>query len=232
MHQEPVSLSGRLIHRLNHLKSMYRLLMSVGVSVLATLVLLGVHMEPLTRIMVGWDIYCLAVLVLLGISFFTMQSQNIRILARKQDNSRPVVFLIVLIACLTSIVAVMDLLSNKNGWVLPRRLEAFIYLGGVALSWILLHTTFTLRYAHGYYGDHPNNPDQFAGGLVIPGDVAPTYLDFAYFSFVIGMTFQVSDIAITSPRIRKWVLLHGLLSFVFNTVIVALTINEVVNLQP
>jgi uncharacterized membrane protein len=232
MHQKPVTAWGRFIHRLNHIRSITRLLISVAFALLMSFLLLPVHMEALTRVMLGWDFYCLCVMVLVGTSWATMQPQQIRLLAKKQDSSRGVVFVLVLISCLTSLVAVLDLLGHKKAWVLDRGTEAAIYLSGVALSWVLLHTIFTHRYAHAYYGDHPNNPDQQAGGLQIPGDDAPTYVDFAYFSFVIGMTFQVSDIAITSSRIRKWVLIHGLLSFLFNTVIVALTINEVVSLQP
>jgi uncharacterized membrane protein len=231
MHKEPTTASQRFIHRLNHIRSVYRLFICVGVALLCTAVLLPIRMELLTRVMVGWDIYSLTVLILIGISFETMRSDQIRILARRQDSSRGVVFLIVTVACLTSLAAVLDLLNHKKGWQLNHGMESFIYLFGVALSWVLMHTTFTLKYAHIYYGDHPTDPNQVAGGLIIPGDMRPDYMDFAYFSFVIGMTFQVSDINITSGRIRMIALAHGLLSFLFNTVIVALTINEVVNLQ-
>jgi uncharacterized membrane protein len=222
----------RAIHRLNHLRAIYRLIIGLTASVLFSIVILRFRMEVLTRVMVGWDVYCFVVLLLNAISFQTMKADQIRVLAKRQDASRPVVFLLVVVACVTSLVAVMDLLSNKSHWILGRKEEAIIYLLGVAGSWMLMHTIFTLRYAHTYYGDHPSDPDHPAGGLEIPGDTRPDYMDFAYFSFVIGMTFQVSDISITSPKIRQIALLHGLLSFLFNTVIVALTINEVVNLQP
>jgi len=81
------------------------------------------------------------------------------------------------------------------------------------------------------YGDHPLDPDTHTVGLQIPNELWPDYLDFAYFAFVIGMTFQVSDIEISSRTIRRVALVHGLLSFLFNTVIVALTINVVVDLR-
>jgi uncharacterized membrane protein len=181
--------------------------------------------------MVGWDFGCLSILTIAWITFFALGPDSIRLLARRQDASRPVVSILVIAACVTSLIAILDLLSNRKAWVLPRSWEATIYLTGVFLSWFLLHTSYTFRYAHFYYGDHPRDPNQFAGGLQFPGGMPPCYMDFAYFSFVIGMTFQVSDVAITSPRIRKAVLMHGLLSFIFNTVIVALTINEVVNLR-
>ena len=71
------------------------------------------------------------------------------------------------------------------------------------LSWFLIHTIFTLRYAHIFYGDDDEKPEMHAGGLEFPGDKKPDYLDFAYFSFVLGMTFQVSDVQITSKQLRR-----------------------------
>ncbi len=153
--------------------------------------------------------------------------QQIRIVASHEDESRAVVFGIVLVSTLCSLGGILLLLGNKGNWMLSKGVETAIYIIGVTLSWVLLHTIFTYRYAHYYYGDHATQKGKNAGGLEIPGEEHPDYLDFAYFSFVIGMTFQVSDIQITSKRIRRLVLLHGLLSFVFNTVIVALTINVV-----
>jgi uncharacterized membrane protein len=104
-------------------------------------------------------------------------------------------------------------------WHLP------IAVAGMLFSWVLIHTGFTLRYAHIFYGDHKTKPNTHAGGLNFPGDTMPDYLDFAYFSFVLGMTFQVSDIQITSKRFRRLALLHGLISFSFDTTMIALTIN-------
>jgi uncharacterized membrane protein len=85
---------------------------------------------------------------------------------------------------------------------------------------------FGMRYAHTYYGDNESS-DAPVGGLEFPGDTSPDYRDFAYFSFVIGMTCQVSDVQITSKSLRTLALIHGILSFCFNTVILALTINTV-----
>ena len=105
-------------------------------------------------------------------------------------------------------------------------------LVAVVSSWMLVHTVFGLRYAHTFYGDPDGaaGAQQHAGGLEFPECRSPNYMDFAYFSFVIGMTFQVSDVQITSREIRQLVLLHGMLSFGFNTVILALTINTVSSL--
>jgi len=97
-------------------------------------------------------------------------------------------------------------------------------IGTVILSWLVLHTIFTLHYAHLFYCErHGGKP---ARGLLFPnGDFEPDYLDFAYFAFVIGMTSQVSDVQISSQEIRRWALLHGVVSFAFNTAVLALSIN-------
>jgi uncharacterized membrane protein len=87
------------------------------------------------------------------------------------------------------------------------------------LSWAFIHTIFALHYAHEFY-------DVTAGGLAFPqGSADPDYWDFVYFSFVIGMTSQVSDVAVTSKELRRIVTAHGMLSFVFNAALLALTVN-------
>jgi uncharacterized membrane protein len=84
---------------------------------------------------------------------------------------------------------------------------------------------FALRYAHLFYSAPISSSEDYAGGLQFPEEKAPDYLDFAYFSFVVGMTCQVSDVQITSRSIRRLALAQGILSFAFNTVILALTVN-------
>ena len=94
-------------------------------------------------------------------------------------------------------------------------------LAAVLISWLLTHAAYTLRYAHLYYRDD----EEGVGGLEFPGTVEPQIWDFLYYSLVIGMTAQVSDVQITSTRIRRTTLLHGIASFFFNTVILALAVN-------
>ena len=90
----------------------------------------------------------------------------------------------------------------------------------IALSWTFIHTLFALHYAHDYYGEGNR-----ANGLIFPGKDKPDYWDFAYFAFVVGMTFQVSDVQVSNRLIRRLVVTHGALSFVFNTAILAVTVN-------
>ena len=98
--------------------------------------------------------------------------------------------------------------------------------GAVVLGWMQIHTEFCLRYAHLYYRDSDRDKESDRG-LTFPGGEEPNYMDFAYFSFVVGMTFQVSDVQVTARAIRRAVLGHGLVSFAYNTAILALVVNIV-----
>lgn len=216
------------VHRL---PSIYKLLMSLAVSAIISGGLLAIPMEGMTRIMIGWDVFSVCMIIISGVIFSTMRPRQIRILAKQEDAGRIVVFFIVLVAILGSLMGVLLLLQNKEAWKLSKGVETFIYIAGVSCSWVLLHTMFAYRYAVLYYGEHPLDPDMHTVGLQIPNELWPDYLDFAYFSFVIGMTFQVSDIEISSRHIRRVALVHGMISFLFNTVIVALTINVLAELR-
>ena len=214
----------------HRLPSVYKLIISFSVAAVVSLALLPIHMESMTRIMIGWDCFSICMLTISAVIFSSMRPRQIRLLAKQEDAGRIVVFFITLIATMGSLFGVMLLLGNKN-WLLGKGVETFVYIAGVICSWFLLHTMFAYRYALLYYGDHPLDPDLHTVGLQIPNELWPDYLDFAYFAFVIGMTFQVSDIEISSRTIRRVALVHGILSFLFNTVIVALTINVVVDLK-
>ncbi len=214
----------------HRLPSIYKLIISLGTATIVSAILLPIHMEAMTRVMIGWDVFSVCMLIISVVIFSSMRPRQIRLLAKQEDAGRIVVFGIVLAATMGSLMGVMILLGNKS-FLLGKGVESFIYLMGVICSWFLLHTTFTYRYALLYYGDHPLDPDLHTVGLQVPNELWPDYLDFAYFAFVIGMTFQVSDIEISSRTIRRVALMHGILSFLFNTVIVALTINVVVDLK-
>ena len=215
----------------HRLPSIYKLLISFCVATIISVCLSSVKMEGMTRIMIGWDCFSVCMIVISTVIFSSMRPRQIRVLAKQEDAGRIVVFIIVLVATLGSLLGVLLLLQNREQWLLSKGLETTIYITGVICSWVLLHTMFAYRYALLYYGEHPLDPDIHTVGLQIPNELWPDYLDFAYFSFVIGMTFQVSDIEISSRTIRRVALVHGLLSFLFNTVIVALTINVVVDLK-
>lgn len=190
--------------------------------------LLAFHTDGLTRIMIGWDLFSLSMIVIFWITFGVTNSTEIRSQTRLQDPRPTIVFILVLIATTASITAIILMITLRDSnhgtsnWQVP------VAIFGMVLSWILVHTLFTLRYAHIYYGNDVDNPTNHAGGLQFPNDKRPEYLDFAYFSFVLGMTFQVSDVPITSKAIRRLVLFHSLISFAYNTIMIALVINVTV----
>ena len=109
--------------------------------------------------------------------------------------------------------------------------QVVLAVATILLSWLFMNTIFALHYAHGYYGDSDASSEyKPTGGLIFPGRAQPDYWDFLYFSFVVGMTFQVSDVQIEDHDLRRNVLAHGVLAFFFNVVILALTINIVAGL--
>lgn len=145
--------------------------------------------------------------------------------ARRQDAYRGVILLVVVAAATVSLVALGFMLEQKSGTM---GTGWRILLAGLAViaSWTLTHTMYSLHYAHLYYGDDPmRRGRQDRGGLKFPDEGQPDFWDFLYFSFVVGMTCQVSDVQITSRRMRRLTLGHGVLSFFFNAGILALAVN-------
>ena len=183
------------------------------------------HLDGLTHFMISWDTFSIGMIVMSWISFSITTSGQIREQAKAQDSSRVLIFVTVLVCTFAGFLAVLLLIISKKDFKDTEALHMVVAVAGMLFAWFLVHTIFTFRYAHIFYGDDEANSNTHAGGLEFPGDKKPDYLDFAYFSFVLGMTFQVSDIDITSKRLRRLSLLHGILSFIFNTVMIALTIN-------
>lgn len=184
---------------------------------------------PMLRLLTAWSGFAATTLLIAWAIILTAQVGHIRRIATREDPGRALSFGCVLTAAVASLLAVVLLLSSMHTGPTPL-LAAHVAVGatGVLMAWLLVHTLFTLRYAHLYYA--PDN-NQREGGLEFPGtDPEPDYLDFAYFSFVIGMTAQTADVGISDRLIRRLALAHGLLAFGFNTAIVALTINGLAGL--
>ena len=208
--------------------ALFILLTSLFAGIASYLVSLFIEMSTLTHIMLGWDVFCVMLISLHWYMFFHTSATETHLKAKMQDETRGEIFAIVVVSTFAGLLAVIVLLINKD--INP--LDLVIAILGMFLSWFLVHTTFTMRYAHLYYGNvKKDNPTQHGSGLDFPGDEAPDFIDFAYFSFVLGMTFQVSDVEISNRTIRRLSLLHSLIAFIFNTVIVALTINAVAGLS-
>jgi uncharacterized membrane protein len=178
-----------------------------------------------TRLVASWD---LGALVYLGLAWWLIArtgAKGTRDHALAQDQSSYLIFLFVVSAACASIVAigfVAGTMRELAFW--PRTWHLTLTVAALLSSWLLIQTVFAFHYARRYYDGARRDGAQPAE-LLFPGDRDPDYLDFAYYSFVIGMTSQVSDVAVTSRRMRRLTLVHGFLAFVFNIAVLALSIN-------
>ncbi len=192
----------------------------------------GLHRLAL-QIILTWNAFAFTIILLCWIRIILADVRTVVRSAKLQDAGRTAIFLFVIAAACTSLFTVAFLLGTAKG-LHGRALTGHILLaaGTVVCSWFLVHTVFTMHYAHSYYRQAKTGGGPEKGhGLEFPGSREPDFLDFAYFSFVIGMTFQVSDVQISSRRLRRLALAHGMLSFAFNTVILAFAINLVSGLS-
>ena len=201
-----------------------RLLISIAIGIAVTLASATMDWRLATRVLIGWDV---------GVGFYLIATSLVsrstinEIRRRAAIHDEGAAALLVLtpaaaIASLAAIVVEFGSAESAAGWA-----ELAFGMGTILLSWLFLHIVFALHYAHEYYGERS---DDQIGGLKFPGQQSPDYWDFVYFSFVIAMTSQVSDVAITSKVIRRVATVHGVLSFFFNVSVLALTVNMVSNL--
>jgi len=178
------------------------------------------------RIALAWMSAAVAFMALTARVLAGGSPERLRERARRQDSSRWVILGLLVAAALASLAAAALLLQRQEGATLGAIGLRVAIAGGVVLSsWTLTHVLFALHYAHAFYGDGPAPGDDDAGGLLFPGDQPPDFWDFVYFSMVIGMTCQVSDVQVATRFWRRLVLAHGIVSFLFNTVVLALCIN-------
>jgi uncharacterized membrane protein len=175
-------------------------------------------------VLIGWDVSVATLLGWLGLALWGMSPKETQTHARREDPSIHLSEVIWLSAGV-AVLAAVGLLLVRAGHSTGGNKAYLISLGvvSVALSWTLVHSVFTLRYARSYYGPP-------VGGIDFNEDDPPSYLDFAYLAITIGMTFQVSDTNLTNKAIRRIALGHALLSYLFGAVVVALVINVVSSL--
>ncbi|MFL6814744.1 MAG: DUF1345 domain-containing protein [Bradyrhizobium sp.] len=194
-----------------------RTFIAVAIGIVAFF-LLPDSLRLVTRLLMSWDGFITVYLTLVYIMIFRCELSHIRRNAVLQDDCRFLILLVTALGAFASIAAIVFELGSSNRSA-PQLTLATVT---IALSWAAVHTTFALHYAHDYYrGAKP-------GGLQFPsGDQHDhaDYWDFVYFSFVIGMTAQVSDVGITDKTIRRTATAHGIISFVFNTALLALMVN-------
>lgn len=187
--------------------------------------LLSLRLSPVVAILGGWDAGGLTLLGLAWLLITSCDCDKTRNLAGPEDPGRRAIYAIVTVTNLISILAAIYLQRQAHTLesAFERTLLVVLCLMTVVLSWLITHTIYTLRYAHLYYRED----DEGIGGVEMPGGEKPSYWDFAYFAFTLGICFQVSDMTITSSQIRRAALGHAMLSFAYNTFILAFTLNLV-----
>lgn len=216
---------------INRLDAHHKLYISLTAGLITFFVLYG-KLSIAVHMMLTWLSYCLVSILMSWVTILSSHPAEVKKEVYAQDSSRTLIFLFTLTAAFASLFAILILLQSSSQTSSQANLDGHILLSlaCVISSWWLVHTIFTMRYAHLYYRSlrkEDKGEVRKSAGLDFPDDDQPDYLDFTYFSFVLGMTFQVSDVTITSKEIRRLVLVHSLLSFAFNTVIVAFSINIV-----
>lgn len=208
-----------------------RLLICIGISLLAS-VLLPHWLHLPSRVLCAWNLGLICFLASTLTKMVKATPAKMRRYAQYEYEGRLGIFILTITAACISVLAIVFLLGEKKG-IPPTILALHVVLSVMTIvgSWLLVHTLFALQYAHNYYHlDSHHDGDKETGGLDFPDDRDPDYWDFLYFSFVIGMTSQVSDVQTTSRYMRRLALIHGVLSFFFNTTILAMTINIVASL--
>jgi uncharacterized membrane protein len=190
--------------------------------------LLGLHWTGAA--ILGWDGVCAGYIGIMLLYFVRQSPDAIRAKAAEEDEGRVTILTVVLMAAAAAIVAiVMELPIAHRAHGIERGVRVALAFLTVALSWFMSHLVFAVHYAHGYYARELELGVD-AKGLRFPGEEEPDYWDFLHFAVIVGVAAQTADIAISCKRLRRLNTVHALFSFVFNTVVVALTINLLASL--
>lgn len=209
-----------------------KLLIATAIGIAVSLALPASFRAP-GRILVGWDVGLAIYLLWTYAMMWRAEIESIRQRAAVEDEGAGAILLLSIAATAASFVAIAfalgGLKSSDGHAVMPGGVAAHAVLAvdTILMSWAFVHTIFTFHYAHEFYADRR---DGQIGGLEFPHDTKPDYRDFLYFSLVIGMTSQTSDVNIRSKVIRRMAAAHGVISFFFNLTVLALTVNMLSNL--
>jgi uncharacterized membrane protein len=219
----------------------YRLLASIVLGAVIYALTPGM-LDPALHLAVSWDAGIALFLLLVTVMMLRSDTRRLRSRAAEQDAGRTEIIVLALIASVLGIFTIISVVMGSRN--LPFEASAARMAIGIAtivLSWLLVQMLFAVHYAHIYYDEPEPNPRRhgadghvsdghIAAGLKFPGSGAPDYWDFTYFSFVVGMTCQVADVAVESRTLRHLVTVHGIISFFYNTVTLALAVGLAANL--
>ena len=202
----------------------------VGLAVGVGVALLVDRVRLSSCLIAGWDTFCLLYLGLIWRALTRKGPDDIRARAAEEDQGQAVLLLVIVGACVASVVAVaLELSLAQGGRGLSKALHVAAGVATLAVSWWLMQVVFALHYAHAYYARDPETGTDI-GGLDFPGKGPPDYWGFLHFAVVIGVAAQTADVAFTDRRLRRLGTGHSLIAFAFNTLIVALAINLVAGL--
>ncbi|MEA2856530.1 MAG: hypothetical protein QOH98_851 [Methylobacteriaceae bacterium] len=180
------------------------------------------------RLLIAWNGAIILYLILGARMMMQADRLSIRRRAQLTDDGKYAFLGLSILAAIASFAAIVFELSGvKDLTGSDKVAHIALVVTTIVSSWFFVHLTFTLHYAHEYFADELRTPDpsDVRGGLIFPGTKDPRYIDFLYFSYIIGVASQTADVATWSPIMRTLALVHGIVSFFFNTTILALTIN-------
>jgi uncharacterized membrane protein len=204
-----------------------RLLIAAAAGVAVDAGLLGLtHIRPSTGLILGWDVFCAVFLILAARMVAGQDPGAIAKRAATQDEGQHIILFLVIgaaVASLAAVAAELAVIGKLKDVV--RVLHVGLAVTAVAGSWLVTQTIFALHYAHEYYARDAGGAP--ARGLAFPGEENPDYWDFLHFAIIIGAASQTADIAITDRSLRRLGTVHSLIAFVFNTLVIALTVTLV-----
>jgi uncharacterized membrane protein len=201
-----------------------RLIISIAVGLLVWF-LLPLD-DQIDRILAAWNAAGWLYIVLLLVMMMRAEIEGIKRQAAIEEESRAAALIITTLGAIfmfLAIVAQLSAIGEESG--LERKITFALSFSTILVSWLLVQIVFAVYYAHEFHSESKRDIRGSGGGLKFSGQGIPDYLDFLYFSFVVGTTNQTSDTAVTSRPMRRMVMIHGLLSFFFNTMVIALTVN-------
>lgn len=207
------------------LRAEQRLIVALAIGFLAYV--LQRHAEKSSiHVLIAWNLGVWTYLGLVAMLVGRADAHMTRLRVQTQDQRGYVIFLLVVSAAIASIVAIGFLMRDTKDLAFwPKTWHLSLSITALISAWLLIHTLFAFHYARQYYRHPVRDGGKQGDGLLFPGNQPPDYFDFTYYSFVIGMTSQVSDVAVTSRPMRRLTLVHGILSFIFNIAVLALSIN-------
>jgi uncharacterized membrane protein len=228
--RERAAIRAHFVRHTRPLRQHPRLIFSIVLGILAQLVLPESIGEG-ARLLAAFDLAALAFLCAVWIMMTRATTAGMRRRSQVEDEGRYVVLAISAATAVAILLAIASELHHiRDQSTAATGLRVALAALTILLAWLFMNTIFALHYAHFFYRDSAPADGSDERGLDFPGRAEPDYWDFLYFSFVIGMTFQVSDVQIENHRLRRIALAHGVLAFFFNVVVLALTINIIAGL--